>query len=83
MGKATLGIWTEKDKKLASKIKSLRAGEGIKVCDLAKKARITPNTYHRRIKNPEQITISELRTYIKVLKIPKEDILDALYLDKG
>lgn len=60
--------------------KSLRAGAEIN--KLAAAAHVSRNTYYAHLRKPEQITVGELRAYIKELNIPKEDILAALYLDQ-
>ena len=47
-----------------------------------KKAHISLPTFYVHLRDPDKITLGEFRAYINTLKIPKEDILDALYLEK-
>ena len=82
MGKVTLGIWTEKNEKLSRIIKARMTMEGISREKIVAKAHISLPTFYVHLKNPDKITFGELRTYINTLNIPKEDIIDALYLDK-
>ncbi len=46
--------------------------------DLQKAAGISNSAYYRHLKCPEQVTLGELRAYIKVLGISNEDILSIL-----
>lgn len=82
MGKVTLGIWTEKNVSLSRSIKACMERTGIKREKLVIKARISMPTFYKHLNDPDKITLGELRAYIDTLKMPKEDILDALYLDK-
>ena len=82
MPKVTLGQYAEKDIDLSRAIKSCVTRTGTDLDKLVNKARITRSTYFRHMREPEQITVRELRTYIQTLHIPKEDILAALYLEK-
>lgn len=82
MPKIALGQWTDKNKSLVRKIKSLRIDRDESIDRLADAARIKRNTYFAHMKDPEKITVRELRAYIRVLRIPAEDIIAALYLDK-
>lgn len=80
MGKVMLGIWTEKNISLSRTIKACMQRTGVKKDKLILKAMISTPTFYTHLKDPEKITIRELRAYITELNIPKEDILDALYL---
>ncbi len=82
MAKVTLGLWTDKNKSLARKIKSLRIDRDESIDRLADAAQIKRNTYFTHMHDPEKITLRELRAYIRVLRIPREDIIAALYLDQ-
>lgn len=86
MGKvATLGRYADKDNKFACVIKFRMGIEKMDRQKLIKKVGIAERTHYSRINNPETMTIRELREYINALKIPEEDVLDALYLnhDRG
>ena len=82
MPKIALGQYTEKDINFSRAIKSCVTRTGTDLDKLVSKARITRSTYFRHMREPEQITVRELRTYIHALNIPKEDIIAALYLEK-
>lgn len=83
MGKATLGIWTEKNTNLSRVIRACMERTGTNREKIVAKARISLPTFYVHLRDPDKITLGELRAYISTLEIPKEDILDALYLDKG
>lgn len=83
MGKTVLGIWTEKNINLSRTIKSCMVRTGENREKLVAKAHISLPTFYAHLRDPDKITLGELRAYINNLEIPKEDILDALYLDKG
>lgn len=46
--------------------------------ELQKAAGVSNSAYYRHLKCPEQVTLGELRAYIKVLGISDEDILKIL-----
>ena len=82
MGKvAALGRYADKDNKFACVIKFRMGVEKMDRQKFIKKVGIAEKTYYNRLNNPESMTIRELRECINALKIPKEDVLDALYLD--
>lgn len=83
MPKVVLGKYMEKDINFSRAIKSCVARTGTDINKLASKARISRSTYFKHLRDPERITVGELRAYIQTLKIPKEDILEALYLDES
>lgn len=82
MPKVSIGQYAEKDKKFSRIIKGHMEFEGINADKMALKASTSYNTHYSRLRNPENMTIRELRIYIQTLKIPEEDVLDALYLDR-
>lgn len=82
MGKAVLGRYAEKDNKLACVIKFRMNLEKIDRKKLVKRIGIVERTHYNRLNNPESMTVRELREYINCLKIPEEDVLDALYLHR-
>lgn len=82
MAKVILGRYTEKDIKFSAAIEGWVKRARVDINKLAATARISRSTYYAHLRNPEKITIGELRAYIKMLNIPKEDVISALYLDK-
>lgn len=83
MPKVALGQYAEKDVNFSRAIKSCVTRTGTDIDKLVNKARICRTTYFNHMREPEQITVGELRAYIQMLNIPKEDVLAALYLDGG
>lgn len=83
MPKVVLGQYTEKDINFSRAIKSCVTRTGTDIDKLVKRARICRTTYFNHMREPAQITVGELRAYIQMLKIPKEDVIEALYLDGG
>ena len=79
MAKVTLGKWTDKNEGFSRKIKASRIEEGVGIDILAKKAGIKRTTYFSHLRNPEQITLRELRAYCNTLKIPAESLISAVY----
>lgn len=79
MAKVTLGRWTDKNESFSRKIKASRIEEGVGIDILAKKAGIKRTTYFRHLRDPEQITLRELRAYCNTLKIPAESLVSAVY----
>lgn len=82
MPKVALGQYAEKDINFSRAIKSCVTRTGTDIDKLVKRARICRTTYFNHMREPAQITVGELRAYIQMLKIPKEDVLAALYLEK-
>ena len=80
MGKKVLGQYAEKDARLSDVISSFMRLIGINYKNMSKKMGRSFSTHYNRMKNLESMTIGEFRTYINVLKLPEEEVLDALYL---
>lgn len=80
MGKVILGTWTEKNKNLSRVIRACMERTGTKKDKMILKANISTPTFYAHMREPDKITLGELRAYINTLAIPREDILDALYL---
>lgn len=79
MGKVTLGQWTDKNNAFISKIKG-------KIKELNKNGRKistaggkSGSTYYSRMKNIEDMTVAELRVYVKELEIDEWDLLNFIY----
>lgn len=80
-----LGQYAEKDARLCDVISAYMKLNRINYENISKRLGRCFNTHYNRMKEPEKMTLEELRTYINVLKLPEEEILDALYLrrEKG
>lgn len=79
MAKVTLGKWTHKNESFTRKIRASRIEEGVGIDILAKKAGIERSTYFSHVRDPEKITLRELRVYCNVLKIPAESLISVIY----
>ncbi len=79
MAKVTLGKWTDKNESFTRKIRANRIEEGVGIDILTKKAGIERSTYFSHVRDPERITLRELRVYCNVLKIPAESLISAVY----
>lgn len=82
MAKVILGKYTEKNINFAAAIEGWVKRARADIDKLAAAAGISRSTYYVHLHKPERITVGELRAYIRMLDIPKEDIIAALYLDK-
>ena len=78
MPKVTLGRFTEKDKRFVKSVKKGLIEKEKKAIDLAARCGTSPKTVYGRYKNPENMTVKELRVYIKFAGITKEDVIDFL-----
>lgn len=83
MPKKFIGRYTEKDINFARAIRACVERTGTEVIKLIAVADVSRCTFYNHLREPERITVGELRAYIRTLKIPKEDIISALYLENG
>lgn len=79
MAKVAFGAWTDKNESFTRKIRANRIEEGVGIDILAKKAGIERSTYFSHVRDPERITLRELRVYCNTLKIPAESLISAVY----
>lgn len=79
MPKVTLGRFTEKDKRF---IKNIRAGllkKEKNANDLAAKSGTCSKTVYNRYEKPANMTVKELRAYIKESGVSQEEVIDFLF----
>lgn len=81
MPKVAIGQYAKQDERLSKVIKTQMIDTDTSMDKLVKKVQISQSTYFNHINHPEKMSIKYLRRYIRALRIPKEDIIDALYLD--
>lgn len=81
MAKVMLGRYAEKNTNFARAIKACVQQAGAEIDKLVAAADISRCTYYNHLRKPDLITIGELRAYIRMLNIPREDVISALYLD--
>lgn len=74
-----LGMYGEKNKRFADVIEAYMKLARVDYKNLMEKAGRHSSTFYKRRDEPERMTVSELRAFIKVLKIPEEEVLDFLY----
>ena len=83
MAKTLLGLYTEKNIEFASAIEAGMKRKRINAAKLAPKIHICFSTHYKHLKNPDDMTVGELRGDIRELDLSEEDVLDALYLKRG
>ena len=81
MPRVAIGQYTDKNIKFARAIRACKERTGTEINKLIKLAGLSRNTYFVHLREPERMTLGELRVYIRTLKIPKEDVIAALYLE--
>lgn len=74
-----LGMYGEKNERFFDVIESCMKLARVDYKKLMKKAGRHPNTFYERRDAPEKMTVSDLRAFIRVLKIPEEEVLNFLY----
>ena len=74
-----LGMYGEKNKRFSSVVESCMKLERVDRNKLMKSAGKCSSTFYKRRDNPEKMTVLELRAFIRLLKIPEEEVLDFLY----
>lgn len=79
MPKVILGQWTDKNNAFTRNMKACMIQSGKKYTDMAKRAGVSQNTFFCHCREPDRITIKELRAYVQEAKIPENCILDLIY----
>lgn len=82
MALKALGKWAEKDLRFSGIIEGYMKIGRVSATNISKRTGKCLKTHYNRLDEPEKMTIEELRIYIDVLKIPEEEVLDALYLHR-
>ncbi len=83
MPKVKISETEEQSRFLGRVIKSNMERYGINCEKLIKITRVSRSTHFKRIRNPDAMTLGELKAYIKVLHISDEDLLYALKGEKS
>lgn len=79
MPKVTL---TESDRmreRLATVIRVEMARQGTTTAKVAEKMDISRGALHYKVKDPGKLTVRELGQVVRMLHIPKEDLMEAIY----
>lgn len=76
------GHYAEQDINFSRAIEACMKRSGKTAKELACKAHICLRSHYNRLERPGEMTVNELRVYIREARIPPEDILDALYLNR-
>ncbi|WMI80947.1 hypothetical protein [Anaerotignum sp. MB30-C6] len=66
------------DKRLPALVKSKMYERGIKGEEMATYLHMCPGTYYRRMNNPEEFTIANLKVFCNKLKIDKATLVEAM-----
>ena len=74
-----LGMYGEKNKRFGDVVEAYMKLARVDYKELMEKAGRYPTTFYQRRDDPEKMTVSDLRTYIRVLKLPEEEVLNFLY----
>ena len=56
---------------------------GKKYTDMAKRAGVSQNTFFCHCREPDRITIKELRAYVQEAKIPEEYVLNFIFQNRN
>lgn len=74
--------WKAKDERFGRNIKAGLARQKRTYKDLAVRADISAPTVYVRYREPETMTVKELRAFIETAKLSEEEVLDLLYRNK-
>lgn len=78
-----LGQWTKKDEQFARDLESGLTKRGKNHKNLMKKTGRSYSAIHKRYKQPETITVAELRVFIQEADLSEGDVLDFLFRNRG
>ena len=74
-----LGLYGEKNKRFFDVVEAGMKMSRTDYKKLMEKSQRSPATYYKRKREPESMTVSELRAFIRTLGISEEEVLDFLY----
>lgn len=74
-----LGMYTEKNKRFFDVVEACMKLSRIDYKKLMEKAQRSHAIFYRRKKEPGNMTVTELRAFIRILKISEEEVLNFLY----
>ena len=74
-----LGMYGEKNKRFCNVIEAYMKLAMVDYKKLMTSMGRSPSTFYKRRDDPEKMTVSDLRTFIRLLKIPEEEVLNFLY----
>ena len=82
MPKVSVGLFTEKNRRFIRNVKSGLVKNGKESKDLTIRTGRCVKTVYNKYKEPEKLTVTELRAYIKEASLPEQEVLDFLYEGK-
>lgn len=74
-----LGLYGEKNKCFFDVVEAYMKLTRTDYKKLMEKSHRSPSVFYKRKNEPEKMTVSELRAFIRTLKIPEEEVLNFLY----
>lgn len=74
-----LGMYGEKNKRFFDVIEAYMKLARVDYKKLMEKAGRHESTFYKRRAKPGNMTVTDLRAFIRVLKIPEEEVLNFLY----
>ena len=83
MPKVILGQWTDKNNAFTRNMKACMIQSGKKYTDMAKRVGVSQNTFFCHCREPDRITIKELRAYVQEAKIPEEYVLNFIFQNRN
>lgn len=81
--KVSIGKWTQKDSDFSKNMKACMIICGKKYTDMARRAGVSQNTFFCHCREPERMTVKELRAYVQEAKIPEEQVLNFIFQGRG
>ena len=75
----SLGMYGEKNKIFFDVVEACMKLTRTDYKKLMEKSNRSPSVFYKRKNEPEKMTVSELRAFIRTLKIPEEEVLNFLY----
>ncbi len=83
MPKVVLGQWTQKDERFIRNLKAELGRRGKDYKALMRKTDRSQTAIHKRYRQPDTITVNELRVFIQEAGLSEDDVLDFLFKDRG
>ncbi|MDE5965862.1 MAG: hypothetical protein K2G89_03425 [Lachnospiraceae bacterium] len=81
MGKVTLGQWTQKDEQFTRILKAELGKKGKDYKNLMRRTGRSQSNIHRKYREPDRITVGDLRGFIQEAGLSREDVCDFLFND--
>lgn len=83
MPKIALGQWAQKDEQFIRNLKAELCRKGKNYKNLMRRTGTSQGAVYKRYREPETMTVLELRGYIQEAGLSEDDVLDFLFKDRG